>query len=94
MLIDVTQEDIDAGIVCAQRCPVSMAIKRKLGGNIYVATTLKYIAIGGVYEERKETETPNEVKDFIDNFDSTFETNKAIPKPFSFELAYKELSHV
>ena len=84
--INVTQEDIDQGLMCAPyRCPISLAIKRTL--------KIDYVSVGGsggVWVKRcdcgscpHKAKLPSEAYDFMCRFDSM---GCSAVKPLVFDL--------
>lgn len=88
MKFRVTKDDICNGKRCSiYKCPIALAIKRKLGIRQYkfsVCVTTDHIGINSRYYV-----TPKEVADFISKFDSVFDTRILALPPFEFELPYK-----
>ena len=82
--INVTQEDIDKGIQgSCVNCPTGLALQRTFPSSNYIhvdTVDIEY-GINPESDEFKSVETPQEVIDFIDDFD-----NGKPVKPFFFEL--------
>ncbi len=81
MLIQVTQEHIDEGIVYdCEVCPIALAINRllKLGLKTVIVAT---VIICNSDRELCRCNYPDEARDFINRFDRLDPV-----KPFSFEL--------
>ena len=77
--IDVTQEDIDNGVrAMCDKCPIALAIARKIKCDIYVSTFLTRL----YYEDLGlEFSNSTPMYTFVKNFD------QGVPvQPFSFEL--------
>lgn len=76
MKIDVTQEDINQGTCFdSEKCPVALALKRKLPGKRIVVAATSFLI------EKSVLPFPPKVEIFVRCFD-----NKEIVYPFTFEL--------
>lgn len=85
MQINVTQEDIDKGLVCSYSdCPVARALFRVTGRRYDVTSDchgLVKFPAGEFYDLNYNDDLPYEVKKLIDDFD-----NKLKVKPITFEF--------
>lgn len=88
MLINVTQEHIDKGeFRNSECCPIALAIKDKFKvKNVYISANS--ITIGVFPDEVFATgiQPPEEVKDWILNFDTYTKADRKPVLPFTFEL--------
>ncbi len=81
MIIEVTQEDIDAGCKChPNNCPVANAIQR-ITKAVFVSVNPSQACISLFGGNFRYFDLPGEVTEFIHNFDLD-----KIVVPFSFEL--------
>ena len=75
MIISVTQEDIDKGVLSSiDDCAIAIALRRKVGG-YGIAKSYVFTALGSVVR------LPNNARRFIAKFDAGLPV-----KPFNFRL--------
>jgi len=86
MLIEVTQDDIERGVVAdCFRCPIANAVRDVLGPDAVVRVECDFMDIGA-----KTVKLPIEAMKFIEAFDA-----EESVEPFSFEVEYEpELASV
>lgn len=89
MKIEVTQEDIDQGMVRSCReCPVARAIKKKVGMKTCLGVTPSWVSFYDIYDKTDKTflvQLPEKATEFINKFDGN-----EIVEPFEFELNITE----
>lgn len=97
MKIEVTQEDIDAGMVSAHSCPIALAANRIVGDNMCLVgpnvISIKSHKVPftlndheSFYWEYNSTKLPPEARKFVSDFD-----DHQPVEPFSFEIDYANL---
>lgn len=80
MLVNVTEKDIQKGIIDPCKCPVARAIKRQFGV-ADVTVSPGWVKIGDEYSD-----VPPEVAHFIQLFDMGFPFRDTVAHPFTFNL--------
>lgn len=85
MIINVTQKDIDGGLVCVcSRCPVALATMRAFNSpHVEVRGTIQVLTKQGevVFQSSMIEDTMPTAHEFIERFDGGLDVS-----PFSFEI--------
>jgi hypothetical protein len=87
MKIEVTQEHIDAGKITCVSCPVALAVKPFLRGDVIIMVDGDEIVLRSIEShDYVIIDTPKDARDFIYGFDA-----RETVAPFEFELDIPEL---